>query len=182
MSTTTKDRPILFSGPMVKAILEGRKTQTRRIARLNETLLNHPDVKDSAIEAALQISPYQVGMCLWVRETWSDYLDALTNERGVVYRASHGLLPGQVWKPSIHMPRWASRLTLEITDVRVERLQDISHHDAMCEGVGMESSDSLKQYGYKAGFANLWESINGKGSWDANPWVWVIKFRRLSNG
>ncbi len=87
------------------------------------------------------------------------------------------------WRPSIHMPRWASRITLEITDIRVERLQEISYADAMAEGVpftelppGQGRPDPL----HRAKFADLWESINGPGSWEANPWVWVIEFKRVT--
>lgn len=192
-----KDHPILFSGEMVSAILEARKTQTRRIVK--------PQPDKDGISLDIERHQYQdtserVYRCpygepggrLWVRETHmafdlgrihyrSDYLQDPRGDR------EHGV----VWTPSIHMPRWASRLTLIITGIRVERLQDISDQDARAEGaesydVSMLSEDEMqlldaplldRSSPYKNGFAMLWDSINRtQASWDSNPWVWVVSF------
>lgn len=137
----------------------------------------------------LAYCPYgQPGDRLWVRETWNgDRMD-------LVYRATHdGPPPGGKWHPSIFMPRWASRILLEITNVRVERLNDISEEDAINEGIIKDSdgffiaSDSPEAHHFlrqphltaKGAFHTLWESINGPGSWESNPWVWVIEFKRV---
>ena len=177
-------RPILFSGPMVRALLEGRKTQTRRAVkpqppsghvyvgrvlcsthRADEGKWTWAVGQAAMLREAHRVScPYgQPGDLLWVRETFGEF-----RENWIGYRATCGDPPPDSgsWKPSIFMPRWASRLTLRITDVRVQRLQDCSHADAAAEGVG-----DLIEYGV------LWESINGPGSWDANPWVWALTFK-----
>lgn len=225
-----KERPILFSGPMVRAILAGTKTQTRRVAPIASLDIRHHDreivtwgVKFSKpVKGAISshsggkltedqarnvigsmFCPYGApGDRLWVRETWGDCTpgaDALsgTHYDTPWYRAdadSHGLLghdgvgPVYVedikWRPSIHMPRWASRITLEITAVRVERLQDISAEDAMAEGVEIwRNAETFKGLAacsaHHYEFEDMWTHINGPGSWDANPWVWVIEFRRV---
>lgn len=188
-----KERPILFSAPMVRAILEGRKTMTRRVATkikapkvwtMPKGIDSFWNVNPCWRETPGELCPYgQPGDRLWVRETW-------TNESGytkdVCYRAS--ALPfiadGIKWKPSIFMPRAFSRITLEITNVRVERLNDISEEYAKGEG-----ADGLKYSGqgfehciYREAFRTLWDSINGPGSWDANPLVWVVEFKRSDNG
>jgi len=213
-----KERPILFSGPMVRAILDGRKSQTRRVVKPQR----HPfgDML-TANEVALEFSsgtrsvrcPYgQPGDRLWVRETFQpifaegvEYKDTdWSTGKGysIRYVATDGITD---WvdpddnmtnrcKPSIHMPRWASRITLEITGVRVERLQEISEEDAKKEGIESEGGDPKmwKSYNPKLGwlsvddpamsYRTLWESINGPGSWDANPFVWVVEFKRLDGG
>lgn len=213
-----KERPILFSGPMVRAILEGRKTQTRRVVKWN----NHAGVNLSFSglsmesrmpghaelysrdgdarwqERANAECPYGVpGDRLWVRETWAHFdggpirdaaggvMDVMEDE--MVYRASS---PRMItWRPSIFMPRWASRITLEITDVRVQRVQEISQEDAEAEGVfahvapysiGKVFRDhrGVKALEY---FRSLWDSINaarGHG-WDKNDWVWALTFTRV---
>ena len=211
-TTDRKERPILFSGPMVNAILEGRKTQTRRI------------VSDRHYKYA-SVCPYgQIGDRLWVRETWAD----VSTESGpaILYKALGAentsryhfcsedaypveyeryptckftmwcgdLLrgePGHAWRPSIFMPRNLSRITLEITDVRVERLQDITEEDARAEGFecgttwqaipGEEHrSEPAEEYSATDSMQQLWDKINGKrASWDSNPYVWVITFKRL---
>lgn len=186
-----KERPILFSAPMVRAILEGRKTQTRRIVknvyRNNCVTIKKPTKKRCGIEKhvldASDLCPYgQRGDRLWVRETF-----AYTGIDGKVifYRATDS---GSLnWRPSIHMPRRASRITLKITDVRVERLQDISGQDCAAEGVqfrGIDDGPSIERgvgmwKETKACYRQLWESINGVGSWDMNPWVWVISFEKV---
>lgn len=190
-----KERPILFNGEMVRAILEGRKTQTRRVVK-------GQDVKGSLLSPGTHltasghklISPYGVpGDRLWVRETW--YNSRGDDSMPTYYRADQERhVPSDwqyhtgPWKPSIFMERWASRITLEITDVRVERVRDISQKDAMAEG-GPPSHRSIdrvsRTFGYsdfsRSWFAQLWDSINEKRGfgWDANPWVWVVEFKRV---
>lgn len=229
--TTIKERPILFSAPMVRAILEGRKTVTRRAVRAGF----NPDDLEGTLSAsecrklyrelpqhfgASYFCPYgQPGDRLWVRETFAllgnedgcciDWQDNLVkgDERGAarIYRAScppgdYGLnqIPAKAewkpdteameydgaWRPSIHMPRWASRILLEITDVRVERLQDISRADIRAEGLQcppeLASDDVSPNYRdwYPAAWRELWESTGG--DWNANPWVWVVEFKRVT--
>ena len=114
---------------------------------------------------------------LWVKETWrvcggKEY-EYQKHQPSVVYRADVGEFDIEEWRPSIFMPRWASRITLEITQVRVERLQDITEEDAYNEGVSTLWENNVYA------FRNLWNSINGPGSWDLNPWVWVIQFKRV---
>lgn len=204
----SKERPILFSAPMVRAILEGRKTETRRVVKFIstadlETFLNNVPNKTACC-------PYgKPGDRLWVREAWRTYqsLDSLNPSRidagvGIQYAALgtniHGdrgdyLLGMGRLRPSIFMPRWASRILLEITAVRVERLQDIGYEDALAEGVqdmtallhdewkpleGESGNDCARRLRWPQRlYEQLWESINGPGSWDANPWVWVIEFK-----
>lgn len=237
-----KECPILFSGPMVRAILDGRKTQTRRVVKLPKKWSGYdlrvgsrllPDGRESE-DAPFVASPEtgdwmadipcpygKPGDRLWVRETWFyDHIDFYQVGRGYskpdafdpdfFYFRADGECCQQVpecccgevgspWKPSIHMPRWASRITLEITGVRVERLNEISEDDARAEGIEKVSDprgDAWKSYEtYPDGsehphsavpnrfavtsFRELWESINGAGSWDANPWVWVVEFQRV---
>ena len=202
-----KERPIIFSAPMVRALLSGEKTQTRRAMKLkpHQQIEERDDgtpwpwMHDGERDADAWLScPYgQPGDRLWVRESWSpDPPDV----DGWGYTAWAGCREGQIagvperfrhprfcnyaadwlhgpirWTPSIHMPRWASRITLEVTSVRVERLQDISEADAAAEGVHTDP-DCPAYDAYQA----LWEQINGKGSWDANPWVWVLDFKHVA--
>lgn len=202
-ATQTKERPILFSGPMVRAILEGRKTQTRRIVKSKGTwdVLHNPDsdrvwpgAEDECGDWQDFECPYgNVGDVLWIREAWAHIV--VGNQIDYLYRADHhkGLEKrdgDQKWKPSIHMPRVACRLMLEITGVRVERLNEISEHDAKSEGID-QVRNIWKLYGERQpgtasetgqpikSFASLWESINGPESWSANPWVWVVEFKRI---
>lgn len=203
-----KERPILFSGPMVRALLDGTKTQTRRVVKprghaslfaVNEdgsAVWSDSYIMDTGnIEWRMRDNPYgQVGDRLWVRETWSapfvwEALNTPPSEidpsEPIWHWADGDPMDGD-WmrpKPSIHMPRWASRLTLEITDIRVERLQDISEADAMAEGaepcangVWFDRQPAYAGSDAKGAYYALWEAINGKGSWDVNPWVWVIGF------
>lgn len=185
-------RPILFSAPMVRALLNGSKTQTRRICKLDV----RAGMPEPEVASLLKCCPYgQPGDELWVRETLDH--DAA---RGHFYKAT-GMYVGPLLDyerepppaiglptraiPSIHMPRWASRITLRITDVRVERLQDISEADALAEGSrewAAEQDTPVRDI--PAGetrliYRQLWESINGKGAWDANPWVWALTFERV---
>ena len=193
-----KERPILFSAPMVRALLNGTKTQTRRAVKakhlpwLENSVLNFLDGKWNQ-----RPLPYgKPGDRLWVRETWAHEIHALAAMREedgpFAYAATDSVQHrlGEKWRPSIFMPRWASRITLEITRVLVERLQDISEEDAIAEGCaknhngyywgGPHAVSGLKQMATAvSAYQDLWESINGPGSWDANPWVWVIEFKRV---
>ena len=212
------DRPMLMSAPMVRAILDGSKTQTRRIVKVQPpvsvdrcaSIALMPPAADGTTHErrwmpgmhAAQSCPYgQSGDRLWVRETWQgplldedqmierqeNELEAFKRPEFCVYRATDELYAidddGNElgWRPSIHMPRWASRITLEITGVRVERLQEISEEDALEEGITYNDlpNNGLDPMQASTWFRGLWEEINGPGSWDANPWVWVIEFKRV---
>lgn len=246
-----KERPILFNAPMVKAILEGRKTQTRRIMRRQPDAVEYfkrgePTTDTDAKNAILRcynnpkgfkncnsgwfgdatyktpFSEFNVGDHLWVRETFMDM-----SGTGVEHRDSKGKLQkyayatdcpqgsysddvrkdyGLKWKPSIHMPRSASRILLEITKIRVERLNEISEEDAKAEGIepiiiqdnvacdgGWTRDDRHMWKGYKDkerayrdtakdSFMSLWQEIYGVDSWVANPWVWVVEFKVIQGG
>lgn len=220
-----KERGIIFSAPMVRALLAGTKTQTRRIYKGTPKIdgEQHPDGSGETWTEWGRC-PYGVpGDRLWVRETWGYFNPDDTGDdiepdrrdtsqqwapelmqdghplrnywrRRIAYKATFAedkygkgaVAPGR-WRPSIHMPRWASRITLEITDVRVQRLQEISEADAMAEGIGRYDNGTfgLNDPGACMGttavvaYMRLWESINGPGSWEASPWVWVLAFRRL---
>lgn len=181
----TRERPILFNGPMVRAILDGRKTQTRRVCKGQREL-------SSAHDFQIDRCPYgQPGDRLWVREAWrtADHFDHLAPsklETWAPLKFAAGGAPIGAWagygyggkiRPGIHMPRWASRITLEVTGVRVDRLQDMSRDDAMeegCPSLNMVVGNTRQWY------ADLWDSINGAGAWAANPWVWVVEFRRVT--
>lgn len=193
-----KERPILFSGEMVRAILDRRKTQTRRIMKTQPVWVGYPGVPfktSDADPAGIINCPYgHVGQRLWVRETWSKAKSPFS--RDIFYKADGDRQPGKQlalryaeretrWRPSIHMPRDASRITLEITGIRVERLQEISEADAIAEGIesvsgGWKCYDLGGTYADPVhSFDSLWSSINGPDSWAVNPWVWVIEFRRI---
>lgn len=228
-----KERPILFNGEMVRAILDGRKTQTRRVVKFAFPPPNmpHPDM-----HLGVGCPLGQAGDRLWVRETFVQLIavspaidEPVTIGKGerliepptswvddkgdihwhydgvvVAYRADSDItfcdgdgfcadsgfansddLPR--WRPSIHMPRWASRITLEITNVRVERLQEIKETDALAEGIYPVEVFGEKRYAHCDGISfltaqdayhDLWNSIYK--NWDENPWVWVIEFKRVS--
>jgi hypothetical protein len=225
-----KECPIIFSAPMVRAILEGRKTQTqtRRVVK------PHPQVTEQRlrelgawaegftlseqVNAAFQSGcidakcPYgQPGDRLVVRETWQyadwtedgmpwiryradqatrliedtpeDWSERLTDAWASLSVPENYALDNRAadrrWRPAIYMPRWASRILLEVTGVRVERLRDISAEDARAEGVIPFVADHLPA-AWTGSFERLWKSINGPGSWDANPWLWVVEFRKVS--
>ncbi|KPC18256.1 hypothetical protein [Pseudomonas syringae group genomosp. 3] len=204
------ERPILFSAPMVRAILEGRKTVTRREVKKPAAL----DCLAAGFEPAFLALPGNADLCpygkpgdrLWVREAWQAdaQVDSVPpRELGqgepIQYPADGAsrqtgcsmISPGKT-RPSIHMPRWVSRILLEITDVRVERLQDIIEEQAKAEGVRLmrDGSDTwVSREGpgnlvtpwptAKEAFRDLWNSINGPQAWNANPWVWAITFRRV---
>lgn len=240
-----KTRPILFSGPMVRAILEGRKTQTRRTVKHPphqriENLHVGGDVEWPCRETddgmVAMHCPYGVvGDRLWVRETWMPAEVKSEQSVAILYKASNDVRPdgvgaesfgatrwferpweeingfrqdiermeveGDKWRPSLFLPRWASRLTLEIVGVRVERLNEISEVDAIAEGV--ESKPSERWEGRRVwrdftpddpanpdgewferardSYRSLWRSINGPESWEPNPYVWVMEFARVSN-
>jgi hypothetical protein len=204
ITTESKERPILFSGPMVRAILEGRKTQTRRTYKLQKEMEWYQDLGGEAEgwytngigwwNVEEEVCPYgKLGDRLWIREAWAH--EFVGNEIAYKFRADHhtGLEKrdgDQKWKPSIHMPRIACRLMLEITGTRVERLNEISVDDAIAEGIepvrgiwklyGERTIGSAVATGQpRKSYASLWQSINGPGSWAANPWVWVVEFKVL---
>lgn len=179
-----KERPILFSAPMVRAILDGSKTQTRRAAKGIATVHVRTGEALADIDSAgpRVACPYgQPGDRLWVREAWADC------DKLVRYYATDDVHPLRKKRPSIYMPRWASRITLEVTGVRVERLQDISVDDSMAEGIvlqpdggyGLADSTHYHFTDPRVSYWSLWETINGPGSVDANPWVWVVEFKRM---
>lgn len=185
-----KERPILFSAPMVRALLAGTKTQTRRVVKPQpeQGCIGHFGPGNPFIRGERDATrcPYgQPGDRLWVREAfmhepadycWEASVSIPCRPASTVYRADfHESQPGEGWKPSIHMPRSLSRILLEVTAVRVEQLQDISESDAMAEGCYTDPACPA----YDA-YRSLWEQINGPGSWDANPWVWVVEFKRVT--
>lgn len=207
-----KITPIIFSGPMVRALLDGRKSQTRRIVKpqpymqelegsFGGRLLCFQErgspgtglIWPNAKERILSQCPYgQPGDLLYVRETWGYWplIDQQDEAEGVIYRADDDDWQCRMfsWRPSIHMPRRYSRLTLELTDVRVERLNDISDADALAEGLRKWPHKGDFAYGCDGGaidghgsatgaFRSLWESINGPGSWNRNDWIWALSFR-----
>jgi hypothetical protein len=222
---TMKERPILFSGPMVRAILDGQKTQTRRVIKSPaknmqkdgcQVIRRNPDNDpwykdyiwsmrtstgvwgDYTNEKFLKFCPYGVpGDRLWVRETWKGWVpdtmwivkyrsdDHIKNtccdwDEGPQYNSPFDLgldCEPTRWRPSIFMPRWASRITLEVKGVRAERLQDITEADSQDEGV----IPSIVGQKYRSGFQTLWDSINKKRGygWDTNPWVWAVEFMMI---
>lgn len=230
--SSPKERGIIFSGLLVMAIIEGRKTQTRRVIKpqplsmgeaedggeRNDLVLMNGEVRklhesrsrNKRATGMITARPYRcpyssIGDRLYVRETWvpKNWTDAECVRAGcpdaathptetylgtptrAIYRASY-TEPQDAgpWKPSIFQPKWASRIMLEITDVRVQRLQDISGVDAVAEGVSTEAEYELMHYGgykrAKAEFRALWDKINGaKHPWSANDWVWALTFKRV---
>ncbi len=200
------EKPILFSGPMVNAISQGRKTQTRRVVK-GEFFHQHTHKEDGLTTVRHEGKLYElsdfvhekcpygtVGDQLWVRETFrlstSDdcaCYDPCNCKSGTpIYRADNDEAENVKWKPSIFMPRWASRLSLTITDVRVERLHDITDANAIKEGMFPIPLHNLDcdSVGPRERFSKLWGEINGKKHpWEDNPWVWVVEFEREnSNG
>lgn len=178
--SAVKERGILLSAPEVLAILDGHKTQTRRIVKpqadCNATALDHTE-SGACVTLAMRAGMYSFpcpygapGDRLWVRETFNHCAYK------PFYRADGPMHEDWKWKPSIHMPRWASRITLEITAIRVEQLQDITEEDAKAEGcIGALGA------GCTGAYRDLWDSINAKKyPWSSNPWVWVIEFRRIT--
>ena len=205
-----KERPILFSGEMVRAILDGRKTKTRRVVKHIPALgapgewCHRADTDDfKHITGHCHFfCPYGVpGDRLWVRETWAtcrycnDRPPRETNNHGLPFwyaadntvrytgatEGGPGFMTRGNWRPSIHMPRWAIRIMLEIVSVRVERLNEISQVDAQAEGIQWQNcawGEQGRSHAWAA-YKDLWERINGPGSWAINPWVWVIEFKSV---
>lgn len=212
-----KEHPIIFQDAMVRALLAGTKSQTRRAIKPQPAYAGgawkcadgstHQATRPS--KSILASCPYGVpGDRLWVREAhwwFKDEHDPVTGyfppkltAEDVVYRAD-GDDGRKVWRPSIHMPRWASRILLEVTKVRVQRLWEITEDDAIAEGVeaipytGPNAGPNRYSVGdssvgwanfatAREAYAHLWDQINGAGSWDANPWVWAVAFQRLNAG
>ncbi|HDU6142406.1 hypothetical protein AAHU67_06645 [Klebsiella pneumoniae] len=214
-----KERGMIFNGEMVRALLSGRKTQTRRI--IKDCTVGRDQISkfiqiekkfigcypEDVPELIRECCPYGIpGDRIWVREAFRVHSRA-TDVATLVYKASERnswteqthRVPVAVcnkpatpekWTPSLHMPRWASRILLEITDVRVERLNSISQEDAQAEGLeltGWRPTYSDPDSGGEVmtpydNFAELWSSIYGDESWQANPWVWVIEFKRVEGG
>jgi hypothetical protein len=200
--------PILFSTEMVKAILENRKSMTRRVVKpqpyqegwagliptyqFGEYSHGHKLHGRFRQRELIEGSPYQVGDRLWVRETWADMVCVASTEKGKGkgesnphYKASSDSTELQIlaghWKPSIFMPRWASRITLEITNIRVERLQEIAIEDIQDEGFPLIDEYAHTEHDLRCWFHQLWDFINSKRgySWESNPWVWCISFKRI---
>jgi hypothetical protein len=192
-------KPILFSTEMVKAILEGRKTQTRRVIKPQTVTHNGPNgqttesiddyfmtrnLKDAEL-LCLACAPYRPGGILWVRETWRMCLDGIFCHKAdgdCDTCSTTGENTFNVkWKPSIHMPREACRLFLKITDIKVERLQEITEEDALKEGCMPIILDDAIFFSAKGKFHALWDSIYAKRGygWEVNPWVWVITFENV---
>ncbi|MBC5185061.1 hypothetical protein RZP29_24190 [Klebsiella quasipneumoniae subsp. similipneumoniae] len=221
-----KERGMIFNGEMVRAILDGRKTQTRRPIKWKQTRFTEIGEREDGTkwpwsedaEHACDFwhpCPFgAVGDRIWVRETfqgplvheelfeeYSAYPEKFETPEYCEYAADGGVRPEYCdlddnlrhgWRPSIHMPRWASRILLEITDVRVERLNAISEEDARAEGIidgGCLNCGDPEPCGCANpdpdatdAFAYLWQSIYGQENWNANPWVWVISFKRVEGG
>jgi len=207
-------KPIIFSTPMVQAILDGRKTQTRRVVKINGCPITSPKeslelTKEGLIyHSFCSMSGYYKPLCqpgdiLWVRET---FCEVPYEHNHVPIKGGHITIPKYaykadserdytgIWKPSIHMPREAARLFLRVTNVRVERLHDITENDARNEGV-KDPYDYQEPSYYdqphvrgmeinKSAFAGLWDSLNAKRGygWESNPWVWVIEFEKINKG
>ncbi|EKT4325785.1 TPA: hypothetical protein NQS76_000080 [Klebsiella pneumoniae] len=207
-----KERGMIFNGEMVRALLDGRKTQTRRPIKWKQTRFTEIGEREDGskwpwsedAEHACDFwhpCPFgAVGDRIWVRETWAEAGASAPDLK--LYRANYpehvpsiyeNVPPTEEirWTPSIHMPRTASRILLEITGVRVERLNSIHDVDAMREGIQNLTTCSHADFGILGvvnaqhpvrAFQLLWESIYGADSWRANPWVWVIEFKRVEGG
>jgi hypothetical protein len=180
-----KERPILFSTPMVKALLDGRKTMTRRVLKPQPedgAYPHHDEADGVAFANPCSFHKYRFfsGDRLWVRETWYSTPD---KKDLLGYVADNDIPHGKPYRirPSIFMSRTDSRIDLEITGVRVERLQEITEEDAMNEGVNWQDTAGLARFTAKKLFINLWDSINGKKyPWSSNPFVWVVEFKRIT--
>lgn len=206
-----KEGPILFGAPMVRAVLADSKTQTRRVvkeaAMLGGWETGHNSRGDITSRWPLGSDlkpapcPYgQPGDRLWVREAHAPRADCLVSWQRSMTESYNRMQPTDIcyradekardwvekWRPSIHMPRWASRLLLDITEVRVERLQEISEADAIAEGIvaqrgggwGLPAGEHFHMYDPRISYWSLWESINGAGTVDTDPWVWAVSFQR----
>ena len=173
--------PILFSTPMVQAILDGRKTQTRRTLKMPPKNITITENGFEGESGRIYKCPYgKAGDILWVRETWKDSPKQATWQR-YSYKADYNSHLAELgkWNPSIHMPKSACRIFLKVKSVRVERLQDISEEDAKAEGADDVNCGVYGTTRYADGFYSIWNKINGSKSWDENPLVWVIEFERI---
>jgi hypothetical protein len=199
----TREKPILFSGEMIRAILSGTKRQTRRIVKPQPTedgnwWVYSPN-KNRQLSWGCEVnsvffanlSPYGTpGDLLWVKETWYTHealdifkpTELTKSQHEIFYFVDYpGICHAGRLRPSIFMRRWMSRITLELTAVRIERLQDISEADAKAEGVAESLFGApYKGIGYQGVYRHLWNHINGVGAWDKNPWVWVLEFKRIT--
>ena len=195
-----KERPILFKAEMVRAIIDGRKTQTRRLVKHQHLTTSNDldtyfgsgtleefdavffDYPGNTANRICVNCPFgKSGDRLWVRETHCIIREPEEGDFGKVVYKSDGSMPTGGWRSSIHMPRWASRILLEVVSVRVERLNEISEADAIAEGIPsvFHGSIDCETEPRAVKYAELWESINGEKSWAENPWVWVIEFKRV---
>ena len=211
-------KPILFNTDMIRAILDGRKTVTRRVVKRKniDAVLNsparkeNPDIPDRDFIKFLINAPCRKGKNLYIRETWAQVMDVPhwdkyhrysfpINQHEYIYKADNvkvdGILPEIKWHPSIHMPKEAARIFLEVTDVRVERLQDITNEQVLKEGISKdvidhfmaqfpEATEEWIRAAHFLPFSDLWNSTIKKQDfdlygWNANPWVWVIEFERI---
>ena len=201
-----KETGILFNGEMVRAILDGRKSVTRRVVKPQpEMVFDGESLPDGNTYGGWEPIlppwskwPYQIGDRLWVRET--HWVNCAGNKDGsgkdIIYRADDPNWP-YGWRPSIFMPRWASRITLEIVNVRVERLQEITEEDAEKEGIRRTDAEGMRSWPWlgadhptkgtpkvfpsaRQAFASLWDSTTDKHPWSINPYVWVIEFKRVA--
>lgn len=205
----TKERPILFNEPMVQAILAGTKTQTRRPMKAQPDGQPVRDPGDGRWYVNggpwLASPPAAVGDVLWVRETWRTE-ELPSGEDGVRFAADGAFVPiantekaandwieahnngkyGLKLRPSIHMPRWAARIFLRVTDVRVQRVRDITEDDAMAEGVNVLDASQFtvdvpaRLINARVAFGDLWSEVYGRDSWDCNEWVWALTFERIA--
>ncbi len=190
-------KPIIFSTPMVQAILDGKKTQTRRVVKINGSPITSPEESLELTKEGLTYHSvcsmsgyykplYQPGDILWVRETWCKHQEYYNNGADVfpephfIYKADG--VKADKWKPSIHMPREAARIFLRVKTVRVERLQDITEEDAIAEGMSKTLVDGVVFISAKGKFHVFWDSLNIKRGygWDTNPWVWVYELEKIN--
>lgn len=214
MITEAAEHTMIFNSEMVRATLDGRKTHIRRPIKPQPKII-HALYSDKSLETErifkngdqrIHCPDGKIGERLWVRETWGiwkegelcslstfEYVDydqgsfKAKLEKGYELRYKADNATCNKWRPSIHMPRWASRITLEITNIRVERVQEITEEDAKAEGCrsadlasGRECFLNEELGSYKLHFKSLWDSIYSKKfPWDSNPWVWVIEFKRI---
>ena len=185
-------KPILFSTPMVQAILEGRKTMTRRVikplptkqwaleqwakhrAEKTKVGVSSKDLTDADIEIEdlLEGNPIKKGVILWVRETFEGLVTGGNSNFNLYSYKADNTKPVDCWKPSLFMPKEAARIFLKVTDVYIDRLQNISEEDCLKEGISGKNP--------KTNFRNLWESLKGEGSWEENPYVWVYEFEIIA--
>ena len=190
------DRPIIFSAPMIRALLDGRKTQTRRVLKPQPFpcadgwgCVDRNGAPQKWLPCLPKLHPYTPGDRLWVKEAHAFDIEANTvDEREIIWYRATQHVDEVHWRSPIHMPRWASRLTLHVTDVRVQRLQEIGFDDCRAEGADPLWREYIHpqqcpeprcdgvHYGEKWHFRSIWNGIHGPDAWDANPWVAAISF------